>query len=370
MNNPEENRKKICWITPDYFLIVDANRVPYLIDEFEIEWILINSKNSKRKSDGLLSHPFKPKELNLKYRQKDPRIIWQYIKFLNSIQKLDSDLIYIAFHGFPFFFPLFLKLLNPNKVIWGVHNVSTPVGASNARWMGLYQNYIFKRIKNFHVFSRYQLEVINKKVPNKNHYYTPLPLENYGISTVLPPTDVIRFLFFGYIKEYKRLDLLINSFLELKISGIKNIELYIAGSCDNWDYYKSLITDNTGIKARIGMIPNKDIPDLVSSCHYMVLPYKDGAQSGVLNLAYQYNIPAIVSDIESFKQFIIDGETGYIFKNESQESLTNTMKKIIFEHDKKYIKLKQNIKLFVEEEYAEDKVLALYRNFLNECMKK
>lgn len=365
-----KNKKKVCWITADYYSIVDVNRVPHLIDEFEIEWIIINCYNSKRKPDELITSDFKPKEYNLKFRQKDPRIIWQYIKLLIRIQKLKVDLIYVSYHGFPFFFPLLLIFFNSDKIIWGVHNVSALKGASNERWINVYQNYIFNRIKNFQVFSKYQLSIIKEKVPGKNHYYTPLPLEDYGISNVIPPANVIRFLFFGYIKEYKRLDLLLHSFLELRNSGINNIELIIAGNCDNWKYYESIIDNNSGITKIIGMIPNKNIPDLVSSCHYMVLPYKDGAQSGVVNLAYQYNKPVIVSDIESFKHFVIDEETGYIFTNESQESLTNTMKKIICEHDKKYIKLKQNVKQFVEVEYAEHKVLALYSKFLNECMKR
>jgi glycosyltransferase involved in cell wall biosynthesis len=363
-------KKKICWITPDYFLIVDASKVPHLINEFDIEWILINTFNTKRKTDGLIFDSFKPKEYNLKYRQRDPRIIWQYIKFLTKIRKLNVDLIYISFHGFPFFFPLFLKFINPKKVIWGVHNVSTPKGASNEKWMDIYQNYIFRRIKNFHVFSKYQLSVIKKKVPNKNYYYVPLTLEDYGSSKVTPPTNLIRFLFFGYIKEYKGLDLLIHSFRELQNSQFSNVELLIAGNCNNWGFYESIIGKGSGIIRRIENIPNKDIPDLVSSCHYMVLPYKDGAQSGVLNLAYQYNKPVIVSDIESFKQFVINGYTGFFFKTESQESLSNIMKKVVSEHDDNYQQLKNNIKTFVEEEFAIDKILIGYKNFLNDCMRK
>lgn len=364
----EKNKKKICWITPDYFLIVDAFKVPHLINEFDIEWILINTYNTKRRADGLLSNTFKPKEYNLKFRQKDPRIIWQYIKFLIKIRKLNVDLIYISFLGFPFFFPLFLKFINPNKVVLGVHNVSTPKGANNERWMDIYQNYIFKRINNFHVFSKYQLSVIKEKIPGKNHYYVPLTLEDYGISNVLPPTDVIRFLFFGYIKKYKGLDLLIHSFRELQSSGISNIELFIAGNCSNWEYYESIIGKESGIITRIENIPNKDIPDLVSSCHYMILPYLDGAQSGVLNLAYQYNKPVIISDIESFRQFVIDGSTGFFFKNKSQESLTDIMKMVISKHDDIYIALKNNIKTLVEKEYAQDKILDGYKHLLNESI--
>lgn len=362
-----KKKKKICWITPDYFLIVDAPKVPLLINDFDIEWILINTYNTNRKTDGLLVHDFKPEEYNLRYRQRDPRIIFQYLSFIFRIRKMNPDLIYISFHGFPFFFPLFLIFFNPAKIIWGVHNVRTPKGASNSRLMDIYQDYIFKRISNIHVFSEYQLGVVKELFPGKRHFLIPLTLEDYGDSKVVPPDSPVRFLFFGYIKEYKGLDLLIRSFRELRKSGYDNIELQITGKCDNWDYYNSIINGESGIKTRIESIPNKEIPDVISSCHYILLPYRDSAQSGVLNLAYQYNRPVIISDIEAFRQTIDDGRTGYYFKNGSVESLTGVMKKVINSHPANYTNIKKNIRIFVEKEFAMDKIIEKYKELLNSC---
>ena len=363
----EKIKKKICWITPDYYLCVDPFIIPHLIDEFDIEWIIINSYHTKRNAEGILSEKIKPVEYNLKYRGKDPRIIFQYIKFLIKIRKLNVDLIYNSFHGFPFFFPLFLYFIKGN-VLWAVHNVRTPKGGSNDRWMDVYQKQIYSRLNNFHVFSKYQLRLIKEIAPHKNHYYAPLTLEDYGTSNVLPPDNLIRFLFFGYIRDYKRLDLLIQSFRELRNSGFDKIELLIAGKCENWDYYDSLIAGESGITKRIDIIPNNELPDLISSCHYMVLPYKDGAQSAVLTLAYQYNKPVIVSDIESFRQFVTDGSSGYVFKSEDQEDLSRVLKKAIIEHPDNYDKLRSNIKILVEQDYALDKIVGRYRNFLNDCI--
>lgn len=362
------NKKKIYWITPDYFLCADAFVVPDLSKTYDIEWILINTKNTKRKSEGLVFETFKPKEFNLEYRQKDPRIIFQYLRLINKIRRSNADLIYISFHGLPYFFPLFFLLIDANKVIYGAHNVSTPKGASNERFMRLYHAYAYKRIKNYHVFSNYQLDVIRELLPQKKHYYAPLALEDYGKSSVKPPKNKIRFLFFGYIREYKRLDLLIESFQELYKKGIQNIELYIAGNCDNWEYYQSRITLKEGIKTRIEIIPNEDIADLVSSCHYMVLPYQDGAQSAVLTLAYQYNKPVIASYIDSFKQFVIDGTTGYFFKSESTESLMSVMEKVTLTHHLKYQELQDNISVFVKKEFSMDEILKKYKFFLDDCL--
>jgi glycosyltransferase involved in cell wall biosynthesis len=236
--------------------------------------------------------------------------------------------------------------------------------------MQIYHSYIFKRLKNFHVFSKYQLSVITKLLPKKKHYYAPLALKDLGSSKVTPPNDVIRFLFFGYIREYKRLDLLINSFQNLYISGINNIELDIVGDCDNWEYYQSMITVSQGIKTRIEVIPNKDIPDIISSCHYLVLPYQDGTQSGVLNFAYQYNKPVIASDIDSFKEFIVDGSTGFFFKSESQESLSSVMKDVILRHNTVYEDLKENISAFVKKEFSGGQIITKYKFFLDKCMNR
>jgi glycosyltransferase involved in cell wall biosynthesis len=364
------SKKRICWITPDYFLAVDAYIVPKLANDYEIEWILINTRNTKRTSDGLVFHTFKPKEFNLKYRQRDPRIILQYIRLLIDIRRSGNDLIYLSFSGPPYFFPIFFLLINVNKVVYGIHNVSTPHGAASEHLMQIYHSYIFKRLKNFHVFSKYQLSVITKLLPKKKHYYAPLALKDLGSSKVTPPNDVIRFLFFGYIREYKRLDLLINSFQNLYISGINNIELDIVGDCDNWEYYQSMITVSQGIKTRIEVIPNKDIPDIISSCHYLVLPYQDGTQSGVLNFAYQYNKPVIASDIDSFKEFIVDGSTGFFFKSESQESLSSVMKDVILRHNTVYEDLKENISAFVKKEFSGGQIITKYKFFLDKCMNR
>jgi glycosyltransferase involved in cell wall biosynthesis len=363
-----ETKKKITWITPDYFLCVDAFIVPELSNDYEIEWFLINTLNTKRKSDGLVLNTFKPKEFNLKYRQKDPRIVLQYLRLIKEIRESDAELIYISFHGLPYFFPLFFLFINTDKVIYGAHNVSTPKGASNERLMRIYHDYVYNRIKYFHVFSKSQLSVISKLLPNKKAYYAPLALENYGASEVIPPNNIIRFLFFGYIREYKRLDLLLKAFQDLYNSGIQHIELHIAGYCENWEYYQSMITINDKIKLRNEIIPNKDLPDIIASCHYMVLPYQDIAQSAVLTLAYQYNKPVIVSDIEPFKEFVLEGTTGYFFKSQCHVSLFNVMREVVANHGANYQNIKNNISAIVKKEYSITSILSKYKLFLNECI--
>jgi glycosyltransferase involved in cell wall biosynthesis len=363
-----QNRAQITWITPDYFLNVDAKVVPQLANYYAIDWILIRTPGSERTSDGLLSDGLRPREYSLRYRQRDPRIISQYLSLLSSIRREGCDLLYTSFHGLPYFFPLLSTMIDLDKVIYGVHNVLTPIGASNERSMRIYQRYAYSVIKRFHVFSRYQLRVIQELLPTKQHYYVPFAPDDYGTSTLCPPNDRIRFTSFGYIRAYKRIDLLISAFKTLYGDGIQNIELVIAGKCDDWGPYEALINNHPRIHARIGVVPNKDIPDLISSSHYIVLPYQDGAQSAVLPLAYKYHKPVITSDIEAFRDVVVEGTTGYRFRSLSHESLCNVMRDVVLRHDTRYDNLTRNVSTYVSNEYSPEDILAKYRLFIDDTL--
>jgi glycosyltransferase involved in cell wall biosynthesis len=361
------NRPRICWLTPDYFMNVDAKIVPALATQYSIDWILIKPWKSQRTTDGLVPDTFAPREVRLNYRQRDPRVIMQYLSLLLSIRRGNYDLVYNSFHGLPYFYPTMSLLLNPDKLMYATHNVHTPKGSSNEWAMRTYQRYVYVVTKHFHVFSKYQLRTIAQLLPGKQHYYAPIGPDDYGPSTVQPPRDTIRLLFFGYIRRYKRLDLLLEALRTLAKAGIQNIELVVAGSCDDWEPYQQLINDQMRIEPRIGMVANKDIPDLVSSCHYLILPYQDATQSGVLSLAYHYNKPVITSDIEAFADDVIPGRTGYVFECLSHDSLVSVLKTVASRHEAVYETLTQNVREYKRQHSLEAR-LADYRCFLDRAL--
>jgi len=129
-----------------------------------------------------------------------------------------------------------------------------------------------------------------------------------------------------------------------------------------------MITDGDGIETMIRIIPNRDIPNLLSSCHYVVLPYQDGAQSAVLNLAYQYHKPVIASDIEAFKDLVVEGSTGFLFKKNSTDSLTDVLNTVIRKHRQLYQTLQGNIKEYAIKEQSTDYIVAKYRLLLDDCL--
>ena len=193
-------------------------------------------------------------------------------------------------------------------------------------------------------------------------------LADYGPPTSRPPEEPIRFLFFGHIRRYKRLDILIEAFQRLRAAGTAPIELHIAGACDEWGRYQDMIGADSNIITRVEFIPTVDIPSLFGSCHYVVLPYQDIAQSAVLPLAFQYGKPVIVSDIEGLRQSVVDGKTGFFFQTESVDHLSAVMGDVIAGHRSRYAGMQECIRQLVAREYSLDAIVTKYRAFIDDTV--
>ena len=203
-------RKRICWITPDYFLAVDAPVIPRLAELYDLDWVLIQTRGSQSRAltDGLpVEWSRIGQTISLQRRQRDPRVIAQYLELIAQIRANRYDLVYTSFHGMPYFLPLLAARIPVDRIIYAAHNVTTPRGASNEWAMRIYHKYLFRVLRRFHVFSETQRLAIAQLAPGAKHYCAPFPLVDYGPPRAHPPDDRIRFLFFGHIRRYKRLDI-------------------------------------------------------------------------------------------------------------------------------------------------------------------
>lgn len=367
MNNYKKN---ICWITGDYFLDTDVFVVPKLLDVFNIKWFIIKNKKSVYSHDALLNKVMSSiisniSVIELRYRLRDVRVIIQFVKLLKQVIKENPDIIYIAYSGLPYFMPLVKLMINSKIVIFASHNVTTPKGAVNMVFASKYQKYILKSFCNFHVFSKNQFDYIKNKYPSKNIFYAPMTLKDFGKSNKLPTNDVISFLFFGLIRKYKRLDLLIlaacNVFEKTEVS----FKVTIAGRCENWKEYQTLIRYPNIFNLMIKDIPDNQIADLFCSNHYLILPYQDGTQSGPLKIAFNYNIPIIASDIDAFREFIIDKKTGYLFKSEDVLDFENVLLEILTTHNDRYSDIKTTQLSYIKKESSNEAIIEKYKQFLS-----
>jgi len=130
-------------------------------------------------------------------------------------------------------------------------------------------------------------------------------------------------LYFGFIKKYKGVDILLKSipFVSKRISGIQFV---IAGDVyARRDKYKQMAQSIGGdhVIYRGEYIPQSDVPHYFAIADIVVVPYRSATQSGIVSLAYSYRKPVIVSDVDGLKEMIEVNKTGLLFESENPKDL-------------------------------------------------
>ena len=137
-------------------------------------------------------------------------------------------------------------------------------------------------------------------------------------------SDKIVFLFFGLIREYKGLDVLISAINLIDKDLIGKFEFIIVGeNYEKLDKYKNNIdADIKGnIKWLTKYIPDEQVNLYFCASDFVVLPYKSASQSGIVPMAYHFGKPIIVSDVEGLSEMVVNYITGYIFENKNINDL-------------------------------------------------
>jgi glycosyltransferase involved in cell wall biosynthesis len=177
-------------------------------------------------------------------------------------------------------------------------------------------------------------------------------------------------LFFGNITAYKGLEYLIDAFERLIAAG-GEYRLIVAGRAkETSDPYVARIRamlDREAVRRhsvlRIEFIPDEEIEIYLKAADVSVLPYSRIFQSGVLFLAYSFGLPAIVTDVGSLREDIVEGKTGYLCKPEDPADLAATIERY-FASDL-YARLEENrarIRQYIVERHSWDAVGERTRN--------
>lgn len=153
----------------------------------------------------------------------------------------------------------------------------------------------------------------------------------------------INLLFFGKIKPYKGLDILLNSYSIIK-KKISNVELTVAGE-GSLKEYKNMLDKLEDIKIDNRWLGKNDVDKYFKKADIVVLPYKDASQSGIIPIAFSYGLAVVASDVGGLKEQVIDGKTALLFQKDNSEQLAeliielaqkDKMRKILGENAKKF----------------------------------
>jgi D-inositol-3-phosphate glycosyltransferase len=156
------------------------------------------------------------------------------------------------------------------------------------------------------------------------------PVNNAFLETKLTPLEAKQrlglgngekvLLFFGRIRPYKGIEHLLDSFGLLPTDSMSRYRLIIAGEPKKGseDYLHEIERSVTNSRyseqviLKAEFIRDEDMEVYFKAADVLVLPYKEIFQSGVLFLGYSFGLPAIATDVGSFREDIIPGLTGFL----------------------------------------------------------
>lgn len=141
-------------------------------------------------------------------------------------------------------------------------------------------------------------------------------------------------LFFGFVREYKGLKHIINALPSI-IEKVENVKLYIVGDFDgDKERYLELIEKNNvqeNIRIFDGYIPDDEVEKFFMASNLVVLPYESATQSGIVQIAYGFGKPVVVTNVGGLPEVVEDGKTGYVVEVNDEEALAQSIVRFFVE---------------------------------------
>ena len=246
----------------------------------------------------------------------------------------------------------FLKKCEENgqKIIWNVHN-KQPHEMENPELVKSLMKSLADSAYKIIIHSKITKQII-KELSENNENVTQkivlVPHPHYaGVYGNLIPqnslsNDKLKILFFGLIRPYKNIELLIKVFNDLNFD---DFELNICGDCRNENYKRELfaLVKAGNIKTDFRFIADSEIPQLLAQSHILLLPYslESSLNSAATILAFSYSRSVISSltgtldDVEDKTLFFAyDYQTSEEHEQKLKEILTQIREKYCGEYDK------------------------------------
>lgn len=259
------------------------------------------------------------------------------IKTARYVRKQRPDLVVIQWWH-PYFAPcyyLLAKLMGRQNLVFVCHNVFPHERFPLDRFL---TRLALRQGSHYIVHAVKEGEELQKIKSNSDYVVTPHPTYNAfrfeGMSKEearkrLEISQVEKvLLFFGYVREYKGLKYLLQAMPVITEKEDK-VRLLVVGEFGaDRDEYRQMI-EELGMQERVTVIdrytPDREVEQYFAASDLVVLPYVSATQSGIVQVAYGFTKPVVVTDVGGLPDVVDDGKTGYVVEPERPEAIAEAV---------------------------------------------
>lgn len=269
----------------------------------------------------------KPADLDIRIRINSINPL-NWVAVGNELRKLKPDIIIVRY-WLPFMGPCFgtiLRRVRKNRHTKIVCIADNVMPHEKRPGDNIFTSYFLKPVDAFITMSEKVLGQLGELVPNKPASYIPHPLYDH-FGEIISKDEACKFLginpqkriilFFGFIRKYKGLDILLKAMkLLLNRQSNRDLMLLIAGEFyEDRKNYETLLTDPQlagNLIIHTQFIPDSKVKYYLCAADCTVQPYRNATQSGVTPLSYHFEVPLIVTKVGGLPAMVPDHRVGLL----------------------------------------------------------
>ncbi|MDR2039130.1 MAG: glycosyltransferase [Bacteroidales bacterium] len=272
---------------------------------------------------------------------------FNWIRIGRYIRKQRPDMVILKYWT-PFMAPCLgtiCRIIRKNKHTVIISQLDNVIPHEKHFYDGWLTRYFVRTVDGFIYMSRQVKDDLDLFTTGKPSVFAPHPVfSNFGEKVSKEAacehldmaTDLNYVLFFGLIRDYKGLDLMIDAWGELKKNGVtQGKKLLIAGEfyTDKTKYLQQIekLGLNNDVLLHDWFIKDEEVKYYFSLADMVVQPYKSATQSGVTQIAYQFDVPMVVTDVGGLSEIVPDHKVGLVVPPDSS-AIAQAIEEIYSQH--------------------------------------
>lgn len=307
----------------------DGNEVQLYTFKFQYPKLLYKKPQKDMKSSG-----FGTNDADFCIHTLNP---FNWIKVADRIKKQKPELIILQWWH-PYFAPCFwsiCKLLRREKILFVCHNVFPherfPLDRLLTKWtLGCGRYFITQSKMDARDLLSVKHDAVYRVTPHPT--YGMFCRQGMSMSKAREQLKIDQgqrvLLFFGFVRKYKGLQYLLEAMKLLKEKDFK-VQLWVVGDFgeDKDEYVEQIrrfeIEDQ--VQMVEGYVPDDEVEKYFAASDLVVLPYLSATQSGIVQIAFGFEKPVLVTEVGGLPDVVTNGKTGYVVEPRSAEMIAEAI---------------------------------------------